>query len=56
MCPVELLKVRDNGGMFEAVHGTAPKYTGMNVADPLGLIRGAQLMLKYMKLVQKEFS
>ncbi len=40
--------VGDNGGMFEAVHGTAPKYTGMNVADPLGLIRGAQLMLKYM--------
>ncbi len=40
--------VGDNGAMFEAVHGTAPKYTGMNVADPLGLLRGAQLMLKYM--------
>lgn len=40
--------VGDNGAMFEAVHGTAPKYAGMNVADPLGLLRGAQLMLKYM--------
>lgn len=40
--------VGDDAGMFEAVHGTAPKYTGKNIADPLGLIRGAQLMLKYM--------
>ena len=40
--------VGDNGAMFEAVHGTAPKYAGKNIADPLGLIRGAQLMLKYM--------
>ncbi len=41
--------VGDNAAMFEAIHGTAPKYTGKNVADPLGLLRGAQLMLKYMK-------
>ncbi len=40
--------VGDNGAMFEAVHGTAPKYAGKNIADPLGLIRGSQLMLKYM--------
>ncbi len=40
--------IGDNGAMFEAVHGTAPKYAGKNIADPLGLIRGAQLMLKYM--------
>ncbi|AAT42753.1 NADP-dependent isocitrate dehydrogenase [Picrophilus oshimae] len=40
--------IGDNGAMFEAVHGTAPKYAGKNVADPLGLIRGAQLMLRYM--------
>jgi isocitrate dehydrogenase len=40
--------VGDDAGMFEAVHGTAPKYKGQNVADPLGLIRGAQLMIKYL--------
>lgn len=40
--------VGDDAGMFEAVHGTAPKYAGQNVADPLGLIRGAQLMIKYL--------
>ena len=40
--------VGDDGGMFEAVHGTAPKYAGQNVADPMGLIRGSQLMMKYM--------
>uniref|UniRef100_UPI002589652F isocitrate/isopropylmalate family dehydrogenase n=1 Tax=Acidiplasma sp. TaxID=1872114 RepID=UPI002589652F len=40
--------VGDDGGMFEAVHGTAPKYAGQNIADPMGLIRGSQLMMKYM--------
>lgn len=40
--------VGDSGGMFEAVHGTAPKYAGKNLANPTGLIRGAQLMLSFM--------
>jgi len=40
--------VGDTGGMFEAVHGTAPKYAGKNMANPTGLIRGAQLMLSFM--------
>ncbi len=40
--------VGDDAGMFEAVHGTAPKYAGQDVADPLGLIRGSQLMIKYL--------
>lgn len=40
--------VGDSGGMFEAVHGTAPKYAGKNVANPTGMIRGAQLMLEFM--------
>ncbi|MEM0140153.1 MAG: NADP-dependent isocitrate dehydrogenase [Ferroplasma sp.] len=44
--------IGDTAGMFEAVHGTAPKYAGQNVADPLGLIRGAQLMLKYMNWIE----
>ncbi|WP_287954350.1 NADP-dependent isocitrate dehydrogenase [Acidiplasma sp.] len=46
--------VGDDGAMFEAVHGTAPKYAGKNIADPLGLIRGAQLMLKYMGWTEAE--
>jgi isocitrate dehydrogenase len=40
--------IGDSGGMFEAVHGTAPKYAGKNVANPLGVIRGAQMMLRFM--------
>ncbi|MFP3314553.1 MAG: NADP-dependent isocitrate dehydrogenase [Thermocladium sp.] len=40
--------VGDTGGMFEAVHGTAPKYTGKNVANPTGIIRGGELMLRFM--------
>ncbi|MGC8586721.1 MAG: NADP-dependent isocitrate dehydrogenase [Candidatus Micrarchaeia archaeon] len=40
--------VGDNGGVFEAVHGTADKYAGLNVANPMGLIRGGEMMLEYM--------
>lgn len=40
--------IGDAGGMFEAVHGTAPKYAGKNIANPTGIIRGAELMLKFM--------
>ncbi len=40
--------IGDLGGMFEAVHGTAPKYAGKNLANPTGMIRGAQLMLEFM--------
>ncbi|EZQ11008.1 isocitrate dehydrogenase [Candidatus Acidianus copahuensis] len=40
--------VGDSGGMFEAVHGTAPKYAGKNVANPTGIIKGAELMLRFM--------
>ncbi|MEM3350564.1 MAG: NADP-dependent isocitrate dehydrogenase [Saccharolobus sp.] len=40
--------IGDNGGMFEAIHGTAPKYAGKNVANPTGIIRGAELMLRFM--------
>ncbi|BBD72955.1 isocitrate dehydrogenase [Sulfodiicoccus acidiphilus] len=40
--------VGDTGGMFEAVHGTAPKYAGKNVANPTGIIRGGEMMLRFM--------
>jgi len=34
--------------MFEAVHGTAPKYAGKNVANPTGIIRGGEMMPRFM--------
>jgi 3-isopropylmalate dehydrogenase len=32
--------------MFEPVHGSAPKYAGKNVANPVGAILSAALMLE----------
>ncbi len=37
--------IGDYGGVFEAVHGTAPKYAGKNVANPMGIIKAGELML-----------
>jgi 3-isopropylmalate dehydrogenase len=36
--------------MFEPVHGSAPKYAGKNVANPMGAILSAALMLEYLGL------
>jgi 3-isopropylmalate dehydrogenase len=36
--------------MFEPVHGSAPKYAGKNVANPMGAILSAALMLDYLGL------
>src|SRR3989442_666751 len=36
--------------MFEPVHGSAPKYAGKNVANPVGAILSAALMLEYVGL------
>jgi 3-isopropylmalate dehydrogenase len=36
--------------MFEPVHGSAPKYAGKNVANPLGAILSAALMLETLGL------
>jgi len=35
-------------GLFEATHGTAPKYTGMDKVNPGSLILSAVMMLDYM--------
>lgn len=40
--------IGDEGGMFEAIHGTAPKYAGKNVANPTGIIKSGELMLRWM--------
>ncbi len=34
--------------MFEPVHGSAPRYAGKNLADPMGAIMAAQMMLAYL--------
>ena len=39
----------DDVGLFEATHGTAPKYTGMDKVNPGSLILSAVMMLEYMK-------
>jgi 3-isopropylmalate dehydrogenase len=36
--------------MFEPVHGSAPKYAGRNVANPIGAILSSALMLDYLGL------
>jgi 3-isopropylmalate dehydrogenase len=36
--------------MFEPVHGSAPKYAGQNVANPIGAILSSALMLEYLAL------
>jgi isopropylmalate/isohomocitrate dehydrogenase-like protein len=39
--------IGDTYGMFEPVHGSAPKYTGMNRVNPTAMIMAAQMMLDY---------
>lgn len=34
--------------MFEPIHGSAPKYKGQNVANPLGAIMAGAMMLNYL--------
>jgi len=34
--------------IFEAVHGSAPKYAGLNVINPMAVILSAVMMLRYM--------
>jgi isocitrate dehydrogenase (NAD+) len=38
-----------NGAVFEATHGSAPKYKGLNKVNPTALILSGVLMLKHLK-------
>jgi isocitrate dehydrogenase (NAD+) len=38
-----------NGAVFEATHGSAPKYKGLNKVNPTALILSAVLMLQHLK-------
>jgi len=41
--------IGDNMALFEAVHGSAPKYAGMNKVNPTAMILSGVLMLRYLK-------
>jgi isopropylmalate/isohomocitrate dehydrogenase-like protein len=40
--------IGDAYGMFEPVHGSAPKYTGQNRVNPTATIMAAQMMMDYL--------
>src|SRR5258706_2665345 len=40
--------IGEDGAVFEPVHGSAPKYAGLNVANPTALILSGALMLRYL--------
>jgi isocitrate dehydrogenase len=40
--------IGDRAAMFEATHGTAPKYTGKNLANPGAVLLSGVLMLEHM--------
>ena len=40
--------IADAVAVFEATHGTAPKYTGQNKVNPGSIILSAEMMLRYM--------
>jgi isocitrate dehydrogenase len=40
--------IGENFAMFEAIHGSAPRRAGQNIANPSGLLLGAVMMLNHM--------
>jgi isocitrate dehydrogenase len=42
--------IGDDAAVFEAVHGTAPKYAGKNIANPSSLILSGAMMLEHIGL------
>lgn len=42
--------IGDNVAMFEAIHGSAPRRAGQNLANPSGLLLGAVMMLVHIGL------
>jgi len=44
--------IADAIGVFEATHGTAPKYTGQNKVNPGSIILSAEMMLRYMGWIE----
>jgi isocitrate dehydrogenase (NAD+) len=44
--------IGEDGAVFEAVHGSAPKYAGQNKANPTALILSGALMLRHLGYVE----
>lgn len=44
--------IGENAAVFEAVHGSAPKYAGKNVVNPTAMILSGVLMLRYSGLIE----
>ena len=40
--------IGENGAVFEATHGSAPKYKGLNKVNPTALILSGMMMLRYL--------
>jgi isocitrate dehydrogenase (NAD+) len=40
--------IGDHGAIFEATHGSAPKYKGLNKVNPTAVILSGMLMLRYL--------
>jgi isocitrate dehydrogenase (NAD+) len=40
--------IGDNGALFEAVHGSAPKYAGQNKVNPTAVLLSGKLMLEHL--------
>ncbi len=40
--------IGDHGAMFEAIHGSAPRRAGQNMANPSGILLGSVLMLVHL--------
>jgi isocitrate dehydrogenase len=44
--------IGDHAAMFEAIHGSAPRRAGQNLANPSGLLHGALLMLVHIGQIE----
>src|ERR1044071_7372896 len=42
--------IGNEASIFEAVHGSAPKYAGKNVINPTAVVLSAVMMLRYLEL------
>ena len=52
MAPGGNINYATGHAVFEATHGTAPKYTGLDVVNPGSLILSGELMFRYMDWVE----
>jgi 3-isopropylmalate dehydrogenase len=44
----------DGAGLFEPVHGSAPDIAGKGIANPIGTIASAAMLLRYALKLEKE--